>query len=95
MPKHETKNVFYWIIWELDTLVMRFDQFMLNYKKSTKSLAWKLVLVPLLFIRNYAQPLLGNEILKQADYVEYVTVKHKTCRNCTQASSDSLLERIP
>ena len=28
MPKHETRNTFYWITWEVNSLVMKFGQFM-------------------------------------------------------------------
>ena len=33
MPKHETRNTFYWITWEVNSLLMKFGQFMSFYKR--------------------------------------------------------------
>ena len=46
MPNYETKNIFYWITWEVNNLVIKFGQFVwkgkrnISMKKSTESVAW-------------------------------------------------------
>ena len=33
MPKHKARNTFYWITWEINTLIITFGQFVSYYKK--------------------------------------------------------------
>ena len=33
MPKHKARNTFYWITWEINTLIIKFGQFVSYYKK--------------------------------------------------------------
>ena len=57
---------------------MKFGQFMsyskekILSKNSRKTATWKLVPGPFVFAKNYAQPLLENENLKQATYIRCV-----------------------
>ena len=55
MPKHKTRNTFYWKTWEVNKIV--------SSKDSTKTAAWKLPLGPFVFTKK-AQPLLENEIFE-------------------------------
>ena len=34
IPKHETRNTFYWITWEVNSLLMKFSQFMSYFKRN-------------------------------------------------------------
>ena len=56
MPKHKTRNTFYWITWEVKKIV--------SSKTSTKSAAWKLPPGSFAFAKNEAQSLLENEIFE-------------------------------
>ena len=35
MPKHKAGNTFYWITWEINTLIIKFGQFVSYYKKKS------------------------------------------------------------
>ena len=101
MSKHETRNTFYRITWEVNSLVMKFGQFMYYFERKyfTKNLykkvAQKLVSGPFLLVKNEAQPLLENEILKQADYIGYKIAKLSMyVKISMQTSSDSVLQRV-
>ena len=82
MPRHKTRITFYWITWEVNTVVNEFGQFMSYHKRkgliskiSTKTAAWKLVPDPIVFAKNQTPPLLKMKILKQATYIRYVVAK--------------------
>ena len=70
MPKHKTRNTFYWRtckktqsvnkIW-LVYLILQ-EKFL--SKDSTKTAIWNLVPGPVVFAKNLAQPLLENEIFE-------------------------------
>ena len=70
-PKHKTRNTFYWITWETNT-VCQWDLASLYHitkekflsKKSTKTATWKQVPGPFVFVKNYAQPLLETEVFE-------------------------------
>ena len=59
MPKHKTRNTFYWITWEINT-VCQWDLASLYHitkekflsKKSTKTATWKQVPGPFVFVKN-------------------------------------------
>ena len=75
MPKHKTRNTFYWITREADTVcywnlaslchITKEKQLL---KKTLKTTTWKLVPGPFVFAKNLAQPLLENEIF-EASYL--------------------------
>ena len=69
MPKHKSRKTFYWITWEVNTVLMKFGQFMsyCKRKNSTKTAISK-VPGPFVFTENLAQPLLENEIF-EASYL--------------------------
>ena len=33
MPKHKTRNTFYWIMWKVNSLLMKYGQFISYYKR--------------------------------------------------------------
>ena len=63
MSKHKTRNTFYWITWKVNSLIMKYGQFISYYKRRylmticyfilpknyTKTASWKLVLDPFVF----------------------------------------------
>ena len=71
MPKHETRNTFYWITWEVITVcklnlasLYHILKGIISSKKFTNTAAWKLVPGLFVFAKNLAQPLLENEIFE-------------------------------
>ena len=59
MPKHKTRNTFYWMTWEVITVfkwnlasLCHILKDIISSKHSTKSVAWKLVSVPFVFAKN-------------------------------------------
>ena len=77
MTKHKARNTFYWITWKVNSLLMKYGQFISYYKrrylikKYTKTTSWKLVLGPFMLPKIKAPPL-KNEFLKQATYIRHV-----------------------
>ena len=64
MPGQKTRNTFYWITWEVNTVSLchiRKEKFL---SKNFTSATWKLVPGPFLFAKNQAQPLLDNGSFK-------------------------------
>ena len=75
MPKHKTINTFYWITWEVNTVSqwkLASLYHVIKEENLSKSFAeyvtWKLVPGPFVFAKNWAQPLLENEIF-EASYL--------------------------
>ena len=96
MPRHKTGNTFYWIMWKVSSLLMKYGQFISYYKRRyliknyTKTASWKLVLGPFVFP---AHPL-ENEFLKQATYIRHAIAKlSKFVQISMQASLDSFLQK--
>ena len=58
MPKHKIGNTFYWIMWKVSSLLMKYEQFISYHKRRyliknyTKTASWKLVLGPFVFPKN-------------------------------------------
>ena len=66
MPKHKTRNIFYRITWEVNSLCNIIKEKKLS-KNSIKTATSKLVPDPFMFAKNYTQPLLGNEIFEASN----------------------------
>ena len=71
MPKHKTRNTFYWITWEVITVckwnlasLCHILKEIVSSKNFTNTAAWKLVPGLFVFAKNLAQPLLENEIFE-------------------------------
>ena len=66
MPKHRTRNTFYWLTWQVNFVLMKFDQFMPIYKrkyfikKLHKNCDLKTCSRPFCVCKNWPQPLLKN-----------------------------------
>ena len=101
MPKHKTRNTFHWITWEVNSLLMKFGQFMWYYKrKKNQKIPRKLR------PGNYLQDLLclqrikyifywKMKFLEQATCIRYVLAKlSKFIQISTQTSLYSFLKRI-
>ena len=81
MPELKTRNTFYWITWEVNT-VCQWNLASLCHitieKKLSKSFAKTatqgLVLDPFVFAKNWAQPLLENENFEATIYIKYLAV---------------------
>ena len=71
MPKHKSRNTFYGITWEVIIVLIKLGQFMSYYKRKknfTETATWKLNWGPFVIAKNWAQPLLYNEIF-EASYL--------------------------
>ena len=72
MPKHITRSTFYWLNWEENFVLMKFDQFMPSYKRNyfsknfTKTATWKHVPGLFVFARIDHNLYWKIELLKQA-----------------------------
>ena len=99
MPKNKTTNTFYWITWELNSLLMKFGQFMSYYKKKKfikqfcKNHSLKTSSRPFCFYKELSTTSIGQWnfwsklLLLLAKLSKFVQIT-------TLTSSDSVLQRI-
>ena len=81
IPQHKTRNTFYWITWEANTVLIKFGQF-ISYCK---------------FLQRIEHNLYWTmKFLKQTIYIRYVIEKlSKFVQISTLTTPDSFLQRIP
>ena len=66
MPKHKTRNTFYWITWEVNSLLMKFGQFMSYYKRKKfikifcKTCSLKTILRPIYVCKELSTTSIGK-----------------------------------
>ena len=86
MPKHRTRNTFYWLTWQVNFVLMKFDQFMPIYKrkyfikKLHKNCDLKTCSRPFCVCKNWPQPLLKNWTF-EASYLHWICLR-KTIKIC-------------
>ena len=89
MPKHKTRKTIYWITWKVDTVcqwnlasLCHIPKGKFVSKNYIKTAIWNIVPRPFVFAKNYAQPLLENEIFEATCLYYICNSKNiKICQN--------------
>ena len=89
MPKHKTRNGFYWIAWESKySLLIKFGQFMWYYKRKSflkkfyKNCNLETISRPSCVCKKIKHNLCCKmRFLKQRTYIRYVIVNYQICQN--------------